>query len=184
MSNRFCPAFRRRHGNKSETFASVPHSPRCVHRSTILLCAANRSITIPCDVCRTTGITLQSCGELRKFDIPGLCLGTMEADVVSSISSKNIERITSTDTLASSGSETNTCWTQLDNSLCQSVEFLGREYRLAVEFQLYAHYLFNSNHKRYLPKFQRKGQVRIVDKGTGVLLHFTLTLVTRLYRHI
>lgn len=113
-------------------------------------------------------LTLSNCRELRELEICALCPRTMELDLISSITSANIRRISFTPLLSLEGQSDpdHTDWAKLDNSLCQLVGRLERGARLEVEFQALNTQAWSGvlDFKKYLPKFYEKGGV---DGGRG-----------------
>jgi len=93
----------------------------------------------------------------------------MELDLISSITSTNIRKITFTQRVASKGQTgpDHPNWTQLDNSLCRLVDRLESGLRLEVEFRaVSARAWWNEElgFKKYLPRFYEKGEA---DGGWG-----------------
>jgi len=109
-------------------------------------------------------LTLSTCRELRELQICALYLGTMELNLVSSITSTNIQRITFTQPI---GFEEPTVpdycdWAVLDNSLCWLVDRLESGLWLEVEFQAFnlpTWWNGELDCEKWLPRFYERGGV-------------------------
>ena len=82
-------------------------------------------------------LTLSNCPELRELEINAWHPGTVELDLISSITSTNIRKITFTQSLAPNRPTVpdHPNWTRLDNSLCRLVDRSECGLRLEVGFR-------------------------------------------------
>jgi len=95
-----------------------------------------------------------------------------EADLLSSITSTNMQKIIFAQSYAFCGSFMgSTYWPRLDDSLCQLVGQLGCEHLLEVEFRALAVPHGELDIERYLPMFYKKGRVRIVHELTKMIIY-------------
>jgi len=105
-------------------------------------------------------LTLSSCQELRELEINAFCPGTAELDLISSITSMNIQRIAFTmPCIPSRPVVSPSNWIQLDDSLCQLVDRLKSGLRLEVEFEALGKQVWWSGErgfKKFLPRFYEK----------------------------
>ena len=117
-------------------------------------------------------LTLSSCRELREVNICASPPETMDQDLLSSITSTNIEKIALD--LGHSFykfSPDHAYWRKLDHSLCHLVDRLGCEGRLEVTIQtVKLHDKLGYDYGKHLPMFHGKGRVRVVG-GTGTLFY-------------
>ena len=124
-------------------------------------------------------LTLTNCRELRELKICASPPDTMEHELISSITSTNIEKITLT---LSHGFyrflPDHRYWRLLDNSLCQLVDRLGCGGQLIVEIQTYD-FGGGMEYGEYLPKFHEKGQVRVVDEASDSIIYCSKKRKTR-----
>jgi len=108
-------------------------------------------------------LTLSNCPELRELEINAWHPGTVELDLISSITSTNIRKITFTQSLAPNRPTVpdHPNWTRLDNSLCRLVDRSECGLRLEVGFRAAdARAWWNGElgFKKYLPRFYEKGE--------------------------
>lgn len=106
-------------------------------------------------------MTLSSCQELRELEIYALRPGTVELNLISSITSTNLRRIAFTQPLTLEGRTIldHPDWIRLDNSLCQLVDRLGCGPQLEVEFQALDAQIWwtaELGFKKHLPRFCEK----------------------------
>jgi len=106
-------------------------------------------------------LSLSNCRELRELRIYALHPGTPELNLISSITSTNIQKIAFTRPYSPPESLPldHPNWTKLDYSLCQLVD--RSECGLEVEFQaldVQAWWSGELGFKKYLPRFFEKGE--------------------------
>ena len=115
---------------------------------------------------RDTGpLTLSNCRELRELEICPLRLGPVELDLISSITSTNIQRIIFTQCLPPYELPLSDIphWPILDDSLCRLVDRLECGRRLEVEFRglnALAWWGGELGFKKCLPRSYEKGVTR------------------------
>jgi len=107
-------------------------------------------------------LTLSGCRELKELEIHASRPGIAESDLISSITSTNIRRITFTQPISPHDTwmSDHLNWARLDNSLCRLVDRLGSGHRLEVEFLAFNARLWwggDLGFKKYLPRFHEKG---------------------------
>jgi len=107
-------------------------------------------------------LTLSGCQELRELEIYALRPGALELNLISSITSTKIRRITFTLPIAFRRQAVldSPNWIELDDSLCRLVDRSEDGVQLEVEFRaLNAQAWWNGDlgFKRYLPRFYEKG---------------------------
>jgi len=109
-------------------------------------------------------LTLSDCRELRELEIYAARPKELELNLISSITSTKIQRITFTQPpVRERGVDYSHIWPQLDESLCKLVDRLERGTRLEVEFRaLNAQAWWGGKHgfKKHLPKSYEKGVTR------------------------
>ena len=95
-----------------------------------------------------------------------------ESDLLSSITSTNMQKIIFAQSFAFYGSFVgNGYWPRLDESLCRLVDRLGCEHLLEVEFRALVVPDGELDIERYLPMFYKKGRVRILDEMTKMIIY-------------
>jgi len=107
-------------------------------------------------------LTLSNCRKLRELKIYAVHPGTVELNLISSITSTKIQRIAFTRPLTPEEQDIpdHPNWSQLDNLLCQLVDRLDCGLRLEVEFRaLNAQEWWSGElgFEKYLPWFHEKG---------------------------
>jgi len=96
----------------------------------------------------------------------------MELDLVSSITSTNIRKITFTKSFALQDYPVgDTYWKKLDSSLCQLVDQSGCEHQLEMKFQAYNVQCWMVEFEEYLPKFHGKGRVTVVNQDSNMVVY-------------
>lgn len=116
-------------------------------------------------------LTLSNCRELCELEICLQSPENVEPDLVSSITSTNIQKITFTQSLAfCEGCVENTYWPRLENSLCRLVDRLRCGHWLEVEFHVYTPQN-ELDFGRYLSRFREKGRVRVLDEMTKMIVY-------------
>jgi len=117
-------------------------------------------------------LTLSHCRELRELEIRVWHLGTVELNLISSITSMNIQKISLTSSLGFEGfSADHTYWTQLDNSLCQLANKSRRKLEMVFgEVEAGARDT-KPDFQKYIPRFIEKGRVRVVDKAGKTIVY-------------
>ena len=108
-------------------------------------------------------LTLSNCRELRELEIYASRPGTMELDLISSITSTNMQRITFARPLTPQETPTlgYSNWPELDDSLCRLVDRLECGLQLEVEFKALngqAWWDGELGFRKHLPKFYEKGK--------------------------
>ena len=106
-------------------------------------------------------LTLSNCRELCELEISASRPGTMELNLISSITSTKLQRIAFTQLLTRTPQPDRARWIQLDNSLCQLVDRLEGGVRLKVEFQTLneeAWWDGKLGFKKHLPRFYEKSE--------------------------
>ena len=117
-------------------------------------------------------LTLSHCRELREFEAYLLHANDAELDLVSSITSTKIEKITFAHSPAFDLPTRHTYWARLDDVL---VELVGRsEYKLRLEVEFQGVYVAPSKKSesyltKRLPKFVEKGRMVVLGPGGNVL---------------
>ncbi|KAF9645698.1 hypothetical protein BDM02DRAFT_3119791 [Thelephora ganbajun] len=117
-------------------------------------------------------LTLLGCRELRELEICLSSAENAETDLISSISSPNIQKIIFTQSHAFDERFVgDPSWPRLENSLCRLVDQLERKHRLEVEFHVYNMEGGNVDFETYLPKFREKGRVMVLDRTTKMVVY-------------
>jgi len=111
-------------------------------------------------------LTLSDCRELRELEISVFRPGPLESNLISSITSTNIQRITFTRPLQFKGQQAvdDPDWTRLDDSLCRLVDRLKCGPQLEVGFlALNAQQWWSGElgFKKCLPRFYEKGETGV-----------------------
>lgn len=105
-------------------------------------------------------LTLSNCRELRELKISVLRLGTVDLNLISSITSANIQRIGFTELLTPAPQDLPT-WIQLDNYLCHLVDRSGCRLQLEVKFQDFYTQVWwggEQGFEKHLPIFYQKAK--------------------------
>ena len=103
-------------------------------------------------------MTLSNCRELRELEIYASHPGTMELNLISSITSTKIQRIAFARALTLQGPPAlgHSDWAKLDDSLCQLVD--QSECGLQLEVDEQAWWGGELGFKKHLPRFHEKGE--------------------------
>jgi len=115
-------------------------------------------------------LTLSACRELRELEICPWYLGTTELDLISSITSTNIRKITLAPFRELSAEHTYR--TQLDNSLSRLANQSRCGLRLEVEFRAACSNVWDKEWdlRKHLPRFiESNGRVRVVDHTNTIV---------------
>ena len=119
-------------------------------------------------------LDLSRCQELRQLDITLLQPQERERALISSITSTNLRKLTFTSWISHIEWDFllhNPYWTPFDDVICELVDRLQKSgYKHTLEVVFRAEF-FNLNeevdHDKFLPKFKRRGRVRIVEISSG-----------------
>lgn len=115
--------------------------------------------------------TLSHCRELRELTVFGSLRGTVEPNLISSITSANISKITLVQSPTFQERPLgHTYWTQLDSSLCKLADQSKCKLRLEIELQGYD-VDEGLNFRKYLPRFHEEGRVRILVGKTRLIYY-------------
>jgi hypothetical protein len=116
-------------------------------------------------------LTLSNCRKLRELKIGISPPQTAGLDIVSSITSADIEKITFTLPDALNGFLSHpTDWKQLDNCLYRLADRLGCGSALEVEIRV-GNLSHEAGCEGYLPRYQEKGQARFVNGDNGMTIY-------------
>ena len=117
-------------------------------------------------------MVFSQCRELREFEIFMRELNTAEVDLISSITSMNIQKI-----IFRSASEFrefsmgHNYWTQLDDVLWRLADRPNYKLRLEVEFRhVWDGWSGGSSLEKHLPRFLEKGRLRVTN-GEDTLIY-------------
>lgn len=108
-------------------------------------------------------LTLSHCTEFRELQVSVVHLNDAELNIISSITSINIEKITLSHTAAFLLSVGHTFWTQLDDILIKLIERPKYQRRLEVEFRNTLTRGEQFDPRTYLPKFVERGRLVVRD---------------------
>jgi hypothetical protein len=111
-------------------------------------------------------LTLSNCRQLHQLSIRMSPPDDLDLDLLSSITSTSIEKITFTLSNTHRFPPDHIYWSRVDGRLCQLADRLGRQGRLEIEIRVY-HLVHDARHTDYLLGFQEKGQVRVVHVCIG-----------------
>ena len=107
---------------------------------------------------------LSHCRELCELEVFALSLNDLELNLVSSITSTNIEKIILTHSTAFRLPTGHAYWTQLDDILIRLVGRLERGLRLEVAFRdVTVTWRRRSDLGEHLPMFVKKGRMMVFD---------------------
>jgi len=109
-------------------------------------------------------LTLSNCGELRELEIDAWRPGYFELDLISSITSRKIEKITFAELTyqAAPHAVSPETWTELDNSLCRIVDRLECGLRLELDLRAFRRKTWwcgEQGFRKCLPRSYEKGAI-------------------------
>lgn len=119
-------------------------------------------------------VGLSRCPELRRLTVAVVRPQEGEQTLISSITSTNFQRLILVAHPSISNSDLdNAYWRPFDNTLCGLVDRLQSSgYKHTLEVELRADIVNirgEVTHEKFLPKFKKKGRVRIVEISSGTV---------------